>query len=280
MVLKAVHSKEDEIPEEFRPLYSEKNGQWELTGIAGVKTEADVARVQDGLAKEREAHKATKAKLAVWDGFEHDEVVAKLDQFPALEAASKGKLDEAKIEEIANQRAEAIAKSRLVSTERELAKATKERDELLRANEDWQAKDRSRKIRDHVMEAAAEAKLLEGAREDALMHAERIFEIQEDGKIQTRDGVGVSPGLDAGAWLSEIQARKPHWWAPSVGGGATGGNGQTPGMARNPWSRAAWNVTEQGRFIREHGVQRAEQMAKAAGSSLSSTKPPREKAKS
>jgi len=45
MGLEAIHKTLEEIPEQYRDLYSERNGQFELTGISGVKTQADVDRL-------------------------------------------------------------------------------------------------------------------------------------------------------------------------------------------------------------------------------------------
>ena len=48
-------------------------------------------------------------------------------------------------------------------------------------------------------------------------------EIQDKGLIApriTRDNVGVTPGIDPAVWLSEIQAKRPHWWGEMVGTGA------------------------------------------------------------
>ena len=42
MALQATHDKLDDIPEAYRDLYTERDGKYELTGIAGIKTAADV----------------------------------------------------------------------------------------------------------------------------------------------------------------------------------------------------------------------------------------------
>jgi hypothetical protein len=274
LTLKDVHEKLEEIAEPFRELYTEKNGKWELTGIAGVKTSADIARVQESLTKERNDHKATKAALSAWGELKPDEVTAKLDRMGELELAAKGKIDEAKIEEIVQKRVEGTLRSKLTPVERENGKLK----ELLANTEkevgSLKGEKRTRTIHDAVRRALTGAKARPEAEEDALLLAERVFDVSEEGKPVTRDGVGVTPGLDPAAWLAEIQPRRQHWWPPSVGGGGRGSGPSGGGFGTgNPWTADGWNVTEQGKFLREHGKEKAEAAAKAAGTKLGAGRP-------
>jgi hypothetical protein len=276
MVLKDTHDKLEDIPEQFQELYTEKNGRYELTGIAGVKTSADVERLQAALTKERNDHKATKEKLHVWDDYDHDEIVKKLDLLPELEAAAKGKLDEAQIEEMVERRVKGTINSQLSPLERKIKQLEKENGELKTTNEMWVGKDRTRKVHDAVRKQLTEQKVLMDAHEDALLLADRVFEVREDdGAIVTKEGAGVTPGLDPAGWLTEMQDRRRHWWGESVGGGTvgSGGRGGGPLAGKNPFSAEHWNMTEQGRIYKQHGRDRAEQLAKAAGTSLGGPKP-------
>lgn len=273
MALKDVHDKVEEIPEEFRSLYTEKAGKWELTGIQGVKTSADVARLQEGLTKERNEHKATKDKLAAWGDLKPDEVTAKLDTIPELEAAAKGKLDDAKIEEIVARRVDGTIKSKLAPVERENARLKQEAAEAKKLAELLQGEKKQRRVHDDVRSALLASKVRPEAHEDALLLADRVFELSEDGKTVTRDGVGVTPGLEPAAWLSEIQSKRAHWWPGSEGGGAPGSGRGGGGGGGNPWSAAGWNLTEQGAYVRKHGQAAAEQMAKAAGTTFGGPRP-------
>lgn len=273
--LKAVYDKQDDIPESvenFRELYVEKNGKWELTGIGGVKTLADVQRIELGLKKERDDHKASKDRLAVWGDLSHDDVMAKLDRIAELEAAAGGKLDDAKIEELTSRRVDATLKSKVGPLEREAAKLRKELEEAGVKVKDYESREVRRTIHDRVRSALTSGKVLNEAHEDALILAERVFEVV-DGAVVTRDGVGVTPGLDPAAWLGEIQDKRPHWWPPSSGGGALGSGRQNGGMVKNPWSHENWSVTEQLRVEKEKGSERAAQLAASAGSSLGGLRP-------
>ena len=64
--LKTIYDKQEEIPEGFGELYAERNGKFELTAVEGVKTQADIDRVQTALVKERADHKAVKDKLVAF----------------------------------------------------------------------------------------------------------------------------------------------------------------------------------------------------------------------
>jgi len=272
MALKAIHEALAEIPEGFQSLYTEKNGRWELTGIDGVKTPADVDRLQSSLTKERNDHKATKDRLGAWGDLDHADVLSKLDRLPELEAAAKGKLDETEIEAIVARRVDGVLKSKLAPVERENKTLKQHLEEAQATASSLAGEKRQRVIHDAVRRELVSMKAVPEAHEDALMLAERVLEINEDGKVVTRDNVGVTPGLEPAAWLSELQAKRPHWWPGTSGGGAGGNRGGGAGGS-NPWSADGWNLTAQGAYLRAQGRERAEQMAKAAGSHVGATKP-------
>lgn len=275
MALKTVHDKLDEIPEEYRALYTEKGGKWELTGIEGVKTVADVDRLNESLRKERKDHKDTKDKLAKFDGLEADDVRAKLDSLPDLELAAKNALDAAKVEELVTKRVEATIKSRLAPTERELAKAKTDLEKITGENKTLTAAARTRTIHDEVRKVLAEKKVIPEAHEDALRYADSVFEVTEDGKVVAREGSGFSQGVDPAGWLTELEPKRPHWWPANQGGGARGSGGSGGGGfgGSNPWSADGWNVTEQGKIVREKGQETADRMAKSAGTTVGGLRP-------
>jgi hypothetical protein len=189
-------------------------------------------------------------------------VIALLDRVPELEAAAQGKLDDAKITDLVEKR----IGSKTAPLERKIAELIKngtEKDELIKA---FKVKEDTRTLHDSIREAVAKSSGFQGAAlEDALLFGERHLTINEEGKVVTKEGVGVTPGVDAVVWLTEMQQRKPHWWGETKGGGATGsGKGGGGGGGENPFSREHWNVTKQGQMLRENKT-RAEQMARAAG---------------
>lgn len=264
------------VGEEFRPLYSDQGGKMRLTGVKGFKTPADVQAALAARDNEKAEHAKTKEALGVWGDLKHDEVMAKLDRLPELEAAAKGPLDQAKIDEIVAGRVDGTIASRLAPVERENSKLKQQVEKLAEENAKHVTANRDRQIGDEIRAAAGPegAKLRESAIGDALMHR-GLFEVREDdGAVVTKDGVGVTPGLDPAAWLSEVEqaGTKSHWWDAPEGGGARGGGPGAGGP--NPWTGGNWNVTAQGAYIKKHGLEKATRMAKAAGSHIGATSPP------
>jgi hypothetical protein len=132
-------------------------------------------------------------------------------------------------------------------------------------------REKQRLIHDAVRSAAIASKMIDTAVDDALTLAERMLTITDDGKVVTKEGVGVTPDSDPTVWLSEIQTKRPHWWPMSQGGGARGSGGGGGGVT-NPWKASSWNLTEQGRILREDEA-RADRMAAAAGTTVGGPKP-------
>lgn len=275
MALKAIHESLDEISEPFRELYSERDGKFELTGIEGIKTDADVARVQEALNKERTDHKTAKTSLQVWGDLKHDQVLKDQDELVELrarvETLKSGKEDpeaEAKRE----KEIEARVATKTAPLTRDLEKIQAEQVVSLEAITAYENKDRIRTINDAVRLAAVESKVIGHAMEDVTMLAERVFEVGDEGQVVTRDNVGVTPGIAPDIWLTEMQEKRPHWWPTAQGGGANGGSAGG-GFADNPWSSEHWNLTAQGQAVRTD-ASKAERMAKAVGSKVGAVHPP------
>lgn len=267
MKLKAVYENVADIPAGYEDLFTEKGGKWVFTGVEGIKTQADVDTLQGALTKERNDHKATKAKLTTFGDMDADEVHAKLDRITELEAAAGGKLDETKINEIVEGR----IKAKTAPLERELQKAKDALVEKDTAIKNFEVQDIRRKVGDAVRSAATASKVRPEALDDALMLSERMFEIDESGAIVAKDNCGVTPGIDPATWLTEMQTKRPHWWPESQGGGAGGGRGNI-GSAANPFSADGWNMTEQGKIYKENPA-RAENLAKSAGTTVGGQRP-------
>lgn len=266
--IKLVYDTQDDIPEQYRDLYTERDGKFHLTGVEGMKTQADIDRVNEALRKERNDHKETRDKLALFGDLDPEQVHEQLDRIPELEAAAGDKLDENKMNELV----EARLRTKLAPVERERDKAIKERDEAKSEAETARNEIRSRDMRAKLTDAALKAKVVDTALEDILLVGERVFELNEDGSVTVRDGMGATPGADPSMWLQEMQEKRPHWWPPSEGGGSRGGGGNGGGSTDNPWRHDQWNMTKQGAIYREN-PERAEQLAKQAGTTVGGPRP-------
>lgn len=254
------------VDEPFREMYVLRDGKYHFDGVDGIKTQADIDRLQSSLSKEREAHKQIRERFAPISDKDPGEILTILDRVPELEAAAQASNDPEKIQTLVDAKLNAIK----APLERELTTAKKSKDELEAQLQQLTQEKLSRAIHDNVITEVRKAKIPVEVDEDILLNADRIFEVI-DGKVQTKDGVGVTPGMDPAAWLAEVLPRKPHWRGPSFGGGARGSQGGGS-YGVNPWSAKDWNKTEQGRIYRED-KEKAEQMAKSAGTSLAGSRP-------
>lgn len=279
--LKTVYDKKDEIPEGFGDLYIERNGKFEISGIEGIKTPADVERVQEALRKEKAEHKAAKEALAKWGELNPEEVPAKLEELAEVQAqlatlTKDGKIDEGAVQErieAAIARAVGPLTRDKQALEREVdkqKKAVAEKDGTIGSLE---AGIKRSKIEGQLRDHAIAAKVIPTAIDDAVMVGVSMFE-EINGKYVTKDGVGVTPGLDAKEWYKDMQEKRPHWWPPSQGGGSRGGGAPTGRHAENPWSREGWNITAQGRYMTAHGPEKSATAAASVGSKVGATKPP------
>lgn len=262
----------EEVDEKYRDLYTAQGDKFVLTGVEGIKPLHEFAKVHSSLGKERTDHKATKAKLDAWAAFgTAEEVQAKLDRIAELEAAAGGKLNDEQINKLVDGRIG--AKTAPLQRELDTTKASlAERDQIIAG---YKAKDVQRSIVDSLRDALKKHEGFQAtAIDDAAMLAERMFEVDEDGNVVTKDGVGVTPGIDMVVWLTEMQTKRPHWWGTSQGGGATGSKGNLGGGGANPWTAENWNATEQTRIYKEN-AQRAEQLAKSAGTTVGGLQPQR-----
>lgn len=265
-MLKLRYEKKEDIPAEYLALFTEKDGAWVLTQIEGIKTQADVNAVQEGLRKERDDHKDTKRKLTAFGDLNPEEVHAKLDRIDELEAAAGDKLDDTKINEMVESR----IKTKVAPLERTIAALETESVEKDGVILGYQQKDTKRIIHDYIRKAATASKMRETAVDDALLYGEHIFEVNEQGIAVAKDKVGVTPGITADVWLSEIQQSRLHWWPESEGVGSRGGDGGGGGL--NPWTDESWNMTKQGAIYNTDST-KAEQLAKSAGTTIGGPRP-------
>lgn len=270
MKIKAKYASLEDIPEEYRDLYEERSGEWLLVGIEGIRTDADVQRVQRSLQQERTAHAETRQRLEAFGDVDPETLPDTLSELEELRARSKGGDDE---EERIRLAVEARIKRETGPLQRQVDQLARANEQLTSQNGELQTTITQGKIKLALGDAASKAKVVGSAIEDIVDIGSRVFEVTEEGTIVTRDGVGATPGIAPEAWLEEMKEKRAHWWPASNGGGARGGEGGGTGGA-NPWSAQNWNLTEQGRVINTKGREHADRLAKAMGSKVGATHPP------
>jgi hypothetical protein len=241
MAFKMVLDSLDGLSEDVAKEYVEKDGKFVIQ-VEGMKTQADVDKVQTSLNAARASETTLKQRLGLLGDVKVEDAVAQLARIPELEAAAEGKLDETKIKELAETRAKAL----LAPVERERDTLKTQLGEKDKVIGEFTEKDKSRKIHRQVREAAKATGMREEAVEDAILLSDRTFELLEDGNAVVKEGTSYTQGLGAKDWLTDLQSKRPHWWPDSEGGGAGGNRGGGGSITKNPWSDEHWNMTEQG----------------------------------
>lgn len=275
MALSVEHNSIDEIPEQYRELYTERDGKFQLTGIAGIKTQSDIDRLNGALEKERNDHKEARDKLSSWTtlGDDPSEISGRLDRITELEVAAEGNKDgmDEKLEKLT----EARVASRLAPFERENKTLKEKIQGILEENESLKNQKIRRTIHDEVRAAGNKSKINSDAEPDVLLLSDAVFSVTETGEVLTKENdYGVAPGLSPDLFFQEMRDKRTHWWPPNVGGGSPGsGRSGGGGFSKNPFSKDHWNLTEQGRVVKEHGEEKARAMAKAVGVELGQSRP-------
>ena len=254
----------NDVPETYRPLYSEQDGKAVLSRVVGLKSQDDINKIHGALEKERNDHKAVKATLARLGDRDIEDVLKDLDRIPTLEAAAKGadNIDE----QIAGRLQQETA-----PLQRKISGYESELDTLKQQVEQYRTREIHRDINDVVAKFAVKSKVIPEAVEDVQFMARSIFEKNEQGQVVAKADIpGVTPGISPEVWLVELQQTKPYLWPssnlPNMG---KGGPGQT---GSNPWSKDSWNMTKQGQIVREN-PEKAKQLAAQAGTTVGGPQP-------
>lgn len=237
MKLKIRYDNEADIPEGYKDLFTEKEGKWELTGIDGLKTQADIDAVREGLVKERTEHKETKAKLKAFGEHKAEEVDAVMQEVEELriKVEDGGKMDDEKVAQLVDAKVRPVQK--------ELDKAIGERDGFKTQAEASDAKLVQSGRRDAVFGAIA-AK--EGIRKDSSAAILKFAtdDLEFDGDAGT---FATEAGLTVGEWLDGFCDKNAYVMEASKGGG-TGGDGNHERGGKNCFTEQ--NVTAQMRLKR------------------------------
>jgi hypothetical protein len=278
-MLKFIIAKLDEVDEKVRDFYKPQGDKFVLQ-VEGAKSPEDVAKTTKALQDERTAHKATQDALKVaadkLAGYGEDNTPEKVkemaEKLQTLEAA--GQPDIVKnFEKLVNERVQTVKETAIKSATAALQKQVNDlqtaHGNLTKENDTLKTNDRTRVIDDAVRAAATGAKIMDGAVVDALMRARGVFEIGQDGKVITKDGMTPQD------WIEARKADAGHWWPVARGAGAHGsdgnGNFQVNGKD-NPWTREGWNLTRQSQLVKEDSA-KAGKLAEQAGSKIGATAP-------
>ena len=268
-----------EPPKEYRELYTEADdGSFALdfSRFRGIKRPSEFEAMEGAkrqeIEKRRQAVDRAAALEKKWGQLDYDDVMSQLDSIPALKAAAEGKFDKAEMDREVQRLVAANLTSETAPLKRELATAV---EDLETANStiaelrEWKA---SRELKD-VLQPLLVKKVVPEHFEDVMLYAQaELHKPEGSDKYVVREGVEGTAGLSVDMWLEDKLRVKPGWLPASKGAGLTGSSGNM-GVAENPWSHDDWNVTKQGKYLREHGPEKAKKLAQMAGTDVGGLRP-------
>lgn len=241
MTLKAKYESLDEIPEtvDARSLYEERDGEFVLKkdSIVGVKSEADIARLQTALTKERIARKEAETSLSMFPGPPED-VIAELEALKDKGAQP----NQAQLRELEKLRQELTAsKSKVGELENTIG---------------------SHKLKSEFIKEATAQGVTSAALDDVLLWGEKLFAVKE-GEVVSKDETSMLTPAD---WLSQLKTsgKKDYWFEQSQGGGAQGGKGAASVTGVEHFTKGTANLTKMSKIYSDD-PEKAERLAKLAG---------------
>ena len=253
MALKFIVTAETELPEEepLRNLYTKQGDKWVLDVEGAVpKSQLNEFREKNiTLSKQLEGLGDTKPEDAVKAIKRVEELEAQVDK------------DKGKFEELLNKRTETMKK------EYEGKLATKDT-----TIGETRTQLKTLKIDQAIQEAGGEFGLRQGAAPDLIARGRAMFDLDDAGNIISKDAEGVQRYNGAGEplapkdWVQTQTKEAKHLFDESQGSGAGGsGKGGSGGAAgANPWKADSFNLTEQGKMMRDDPA-KAKRMAAQAG---------------
>src|SRR5690554_8172390 len=218
--------------------------------------ESDVAGLKAKRDELLDAQRKLKDDIKRFEGID-PERARKLEQMLAENEEAK-LIADGKIDELVNKRLsreQATWQSQLEAKDAEAQKLQKQIEALQGAT-----------IASGIASAAAKAGLAPTAIEDAQLIAKHSGWAVEDGQPVLRNGEEVVRGKDGpitfDEWLESQRETRPHWF-PSPKGAGSLGNKSGGQLSDNPWKKESFNLSQQGRLIKENPALAAQMKAEA-----------------
>lgn len=271
MTLQAIVESPEKIPETLRDYYREVDGRFVLD-VDGMKTQEDFDRYAEAI-KKRYADNAADLARKQGAAISRDEIMGLIEdgmkKFAPAVTAGKSEAG-ATDPNLAAQ---------IHDLERNLASVTKALEEAKRERDQAVGTSRETTIRNSLTQAASAA----GVRPEGVSNLVNLvahnFEIAQDGSVVTKleADQNVSPNQKPSDFFQALgrQAEFRMFWPASKGAGADAGEGSGGSGdlgSGNPWTKAGWNVTAQGKLFTQNKDE-ALRLMKAAGFKPGMTKP-------
>lgn len=268
MLLKAILSDIGEVDEKFRDAYTQQGDKWVLQ-VEGMKTQADIDRLNSALTNERTQHAATKVtlkasndKLAAFGELDPEDVTTRLERLETYETGNKvpdlAKNFETTVQARVAQVLEGKVKSETQKLQRQLDEANGKVTSLTGQVGEFATRENTRTVHDAIRGEAVKAKVLPEAIPDLLLVAGQELKLV-DGKVLTEDG------KDPVQVIEEYKQKRPYFWPAAQGAGGRGnglGGGDMGG--ENPFIRSNWNQTKISQLVQKDPT-RAAKLAEVAG---------------
>ncbi len=268
MTLEAVIQDKAKIPEALVDHYVETDGVFVLD-VTGMKTQKDFDDYAEALKKRLADAGADFAKKQ-GAGLTRDDVLE------VVEGAMKKFAPGVKPKGNGAGDGEGDVDARLHDLERNLASVSKELDTAKKERDEALGKSKDTTIRTKLTQAANAAGATPEGVTNLVTLAEPDFELSQAGDVVTKLEArsGVSPNQKAEDYFATVARQKDFrmFWPPSVGAGADGEGAGGPGAGGdlgkgNPWTKAGWNMTAQGKLYTGNKIE-AERLMKVAGVEL------------
>jgi hypothetical protein len=276
MTLEAVLSDASKIPEGLKDHYVETDGVFTLD-VPGMKTQADFDNYATALKKrftDAGADFARKNDAGLSRDDVADLIETGLKKFAGAKPGDKNGKDDDQGGEVS---------ARLHDLERNVASLTTDNKKLKTERDDALGKSRDTTIRNQLTQSANAAGATPEGVTNLVSLVEPDFEVTQDGSVVTKldAGRGVSPNQKPDDYFAAIARDKSFrmFWPASKGAGADGDGPGGPGAGGelgkdNPWSKAGWNLTNQGKLYTANKIE-AERLMKAVGVELGAVVPVR-----
>jgi hypothetical protein len=280
MTLEAVLSDATKIPEGLKDHYVETDGVFVLD-VPGMKTQQDFDNYATALKKRFTDAGADFARKND-AGLSRDDV-AELIETGLKKFAPGVKPGDQSANGKGDDQVPGDVSARLHDLERNVASLTSDNKKLKNERDEALGKSRDTTIRNKLTQAANSAGATPEGVGNLVSLVEPNFEVAQDGSVVTKleAGPGVSPNQKPDDYFAAIAREKAFrmFWPASKGAGADGEGPGGPGAggelgASNPWSKAGWNLTAQGKLYNTNKTE-AERLMKAVGVSLGATTPVR-----
>ena len=282
MTLEAVYKDKAKIPEALAAHYKEVDGVFVLD-VTGMKSQKDFDDYAEALKKRLTDAGADFAKKQ-GAGLSRDDVLAIIEEgLKKFAKPGDGKGNGAG-DGNGKDGEKGDVSARLHDLERNLASITKELDTTKKERDEALGTSRSTTIINKLTEAANAAGATPEGVTNLVSLAQPDFELSQAGDVVTKleARTGVSPNQKPEDYFATVSRDKAFrmFWPASKGTGADDGDGAGgPGAGGdlgkgNPFAKAGWNMTAQGKLYESNKVE-AERLMKVAGVELGAVAPVR-----